>query len=140
MKSERIKVLIIDENELFFQHISRIIEKHGISVLGFQSTDNELVLYQDFKPDVVIINVSSPRLSGLKRAANLIAHDPGAKIIGLSIFIKDQYVPGLRAIGAKGYVATIIDFSFFLFAIKEVYNGRECFYSEATFRGEGNSM
>lgn len=60
--------------------------------------------YRDARPDVVLLDVRMPGLSGIDTARALLAEDPGARIIALSSFTTEDLIDAMMAAGVRGYL------------------------------------
>ncbi len=80
-------------------------------------------LYASHKPDVAVIDINLPDISGFELARRLLVRDPRARIIMFSM--NDDAMFAAQAIegGACGYISKSDDPSAFLTAIREVYAG-----------------
>lgn len=102
------KVLIVDDQRLFSECLAGILRTIGTSVLGeirwTGSGEEALVLYQGFRPDLVLLDIFMPGMGGLEALRQLRALDAEAKIIMLTTFGYDTYVREALAGGASGYL------------------------------------
>jgi len=55
------------------------------------------------KPDLVVMDISMPDLNGMEATKRLLADDPKAQIIGLSMNADRRYVEAMMQAGAAGY-------------------------------------
>ncbi len=82
-----IKALVVDDDTVFQNLLSKLLGSHGIHVVGRASRlEQAIMLYEATWPDVVLIGLSSvdkDKLEGLSKIKEL---DPMAKVIVLSIF------------------------------------------------------
>ena len=56
------------------------------------------------KPEVVVMDVALPDLSGVEATRQVLAHTPGVKVVALSVHADQQYVAGMLQAGASAYV------------------------------------
>jgi DNA-binding NarL/FixJ family response regulator len=61
-------------------------------------------LYVDYRPQVVVMDLSLPGIGGLASVRRLIARDPSAKILMFSIHDEPAYVIRALEAGVKGYI------------------------------------
>ena len=74
-------------------------------VVGEASTGSQaLTLYPQHRPDVVLMDLHLPDLSGLETTAALCRNHPGAKVIVLSTFDAVEDLPQAFQAGARGFV------------------------------------
>ncbi|MCY0874818.1 MAG: response regulator transcription factor, partial [Firmicutes bacterium] len=100
-----IRVCIVDDHELFRQGVSTIINRQpGIEVIG-EASDGQMAvtLYQEHQPDVVIMDVHMPHMTGIEATRLIREHDPQAKILILTVSdAEDSLFEAIKA-GASGY-------------------------------------
>ena len=101
-----IRVLIADDHGIVRSGLRMLIERQGdMSVVG-EADDgvHALELAQAERPDVAVLDVSMPRMTGLQAAREIRAHSPDTRVLLLSMHDEERYFfEGLEA-GAAGYV------------------------------------
>ncbi len=123
----RIKVLIVDDQELFASGIEIILKGNGngeISVAGIARNGKEAInAVESLRPDVILMDVRMPVMDGVE--ATRIIHEkyPDIKIMILTTFDDDQYVLDALSYGAFGYVLKNIKPDELVMSIKSVYAG-----------------
>lgn len=104
--SEKIRVMLVDDQELFREGMVILIDAiEDLVVAGKAGNGEEAVeLYAELRPDVVLMDVQMPEMNGVEATRRILAQDPEAKILILTTFDNDEYVfEGMRA-GAVGYI------------------------------------
>jgi len=101
-----VRVLIVDDERRLREGVRCILEsKNDIEVVGEAGDGKEAIdLSKALLPDVVVMDVSMPGMSGLEATRLLKAIDPAPKVIGLSVYANNLYVVGMLEAGASGYV------------------------------------
>ena len=101
-----IKLLIVDDYDAMRNDIKSFVSKQpDIEVVG-EAKDGEtgVELARKLSPDVVLMDISMPKLSGIEAAGNILRDNPAARIIILSTHSDKRFVEaGLKA-GVLGYV------------------------------------
>jgi len=122
------KITITDDDAIVVSSLKTILEASGeISVLGTGNNGEEAIkLFSEHQPDVVLIDIQMPVMTGLEAAENIIAKNPSAKILFLTTFADDDYIYKALSIGAKGYILKQ-DFDNILPALKAVHTGANVF-------------
>ena len=102
----RIRVLIVDDHAVVREGIRHVLSSdEGVEVVGEASNGEEaLVLVRRFHPDVVVLDLSMPGMSGLEVVAHLRTEAPHTKALVLSIHDQDEYVLESIRAGAHGYL------------------------------------
>ncbi|MCF6301116.1 MAG: response regulator [Proteobacteria bacterium] len=121
-----IKVLLVDDHDIVRTGIRLILEKmHGISIIGECSDGSEAILLtKELKPDVVLMDVNMPKVTGLEATRRIKASDPYVKIIILTIHAENPYPKQLLDAGASGYMTKGCAAAELESAIKKVYAGQ----------------
>ena len=101
-----IRVLIADDHALVRAGIRRLIDgAAALEIVGEAADGTEaLSLIPDLDPDVVLLDITMPRLNGLSALTRLVAEHPGLKVIILSMHDNEEYVWQALHSGAAGYV------------------------------------
>lgn len=123
---EPIRVLIADD-EALVRHALRIFVDTGgdTTVVGEASDGDEaLALAGRLRPDVVLMDLQMPRVSGIEATRLITAAFPDVRVLAVTTFSTERHViPALRA-GASGYLVKDTDPDDILDAIREVAAGR----------------
>jgi len=130
-----LKITITDDDAIVVSSLKTILEMSGeIEVLGMGRNGQEAVqLYSDYQPDIVLIDIQMPVMTGLEAAEQIITQFPDAKILFLTTFADDDYIYKALAIGAKGYILKQ-DFDNILPALKAVASGQNVFGADIVAR------
>jgi DNA-binding NarL/FixJ family response regulator len=106
MTMEPIRILLVEDQTLMRQGLRTILSlEPGMEVVG-EAADGEAGIRQalGLRPDVILMDVQMPGMSGIEAIAAICAVWPEARIIILTTFGRDEYVfQGIRA-GAVGYL------------------------------------
>lgn len=102
----KIRILIADDHTIVRQSIIGLIDGHPDFCVVAEVEDGSKIIdkYIKFKPDIVISDISMPRVNGLEAAKSLLARDPEAKIIFLSVHNNDEYIFKSYNAGARGLI------------------------------------
>jgi DNA-binding NarL/FixJ family response regulator len=100
------KIVLADDHVLVRQGIKRIIEEyHQMKVIGEAGDGLELLeIMKKVTPDLVILDISMPRLRGLEAAERIKKHYPGVKVLILSMHRSKEYLRQALASGVDGYM------------------------------------
>jgi DNA-binding NarL/FixJ family response regulator len=101
-----LRILIADDHEVARKGIRSVLETHvGWEVCGEARDGREAVeLASTLKPDVLLLDVGMPNLNGLDAARQILAMDPDARILILTIHDSEQVVREVLAAGARGFL------------------------------------
>ncbi len=125
--TQLIRVLISDDHPFMRQGIAAVIGyEPGVTVIGQACNGHEAIaLFRQHQPDVTLMDLRMPQLSGVEAIAAICAEFTHARIIVLTTYDRDEDIyRGLRA-GAKGYVLKDAEPDELLTAIRVVHNGQQ---------------
>lgn len=101
------QILIVDDHELLRQGLRDLLTTgHGWQVCGEAAEESEgLKKFRTLKPDVVIVDISLRQGDGIDLVKRIMAIDPAARILMLSMHDEMLYAPRALRAGAMGYVS-----------------------------------
>jgi DNA-binding NarL/FixJ family response regulator len=104
--SAKIKVLIVDDHPLFRQGLRQVVEGDARFELVAEAGDGEnaLRLIQEKKPDVAVLDVNLPGLSGLEIARKLQSKRLPTRVIILTMYKEEETFNRAMDIGVQGFV------------------------------------
>jgi len=101
-----IRVLLVDDHKVIRQALTGALKSEaGIDVIGEAANGQEAIAQAgDLRPDVILMDVSMPIMSGIE--ATRIIHEqwPQIRIIGLSMFEEQQRAKAMQNAGAVAYL------------------------------------
>lgn len=121
-------IIIVDDDAIVSASLKTILESGGqikVSATGSSGRD-AAALYKEYKPDIVLMDIRMPEMSGLDAAKEILAHDQTARILFLTTFSDDEYIVKALRIGAKGYILKQ-DFQSIASSLDAVMNGQSVF-------------
>ena len=139
-----IKILIADDHALLRQGVKRVLNfEDDLEVIG-EAEDGQETLARTLvlQPDVLLLDLNMPGLSGLEVACQLQAAKSKTKIIVLTIHDSDNYVLELLKNGVLGYLLKDVEPSMLIKAIHVVNEGNAFVYpslAERLFGGVAES-
>jgi DNA-binding NarL/FixJ family response regulator len=124
-QNTNIKVVIFEDNRHLRDGLRILIRGSvGFECAGaFPNCDNLLVNIEDAKPDVVLMDIEMPGMSGIEAVKLLKTNFPGIKVLMETIFEDDEKVFKSICNGAEGYILKSTPPTEILLAIKEIYEG-----------------
>lgn len=127
---QEIKVLIVDDHAIVREGLRAIMESHPeIKVVG-EATDGEaaLIKVKESGPDVVLMDITMPRMNGLEATRRIKQADPDTKILVLTMHEEDDYFFKILEAGASGYFVKGGSSQELLRAVKSVSEGNAFIY------------
>jgi DNA-binding NarL/FixJ family response regulator len=101
-----IRVLIVDDHPLMRDALASALAGEPDLMVAGAVADGVQALdaYRELRPDVVIMDLMMPRRDGVAATADILAHDPAARILILTSAVGDERLVQALAAGAQGYL------------------------------------
>jgi DNA-binding NarL/FixJ family response regulator len=121
-----IEILIVDDHKIVREGLHTLIEKNVNMKVVAEATDGHsaVKLAQSLNPQVVIMDISMPGLNGIEATRKILASNPEAKVITLSMYDNEQFVIESLKVGAAGYLLKDCTFAELIQAINDVMLGK----------------
>src|SRR4030067_2997243 len=105
-KPHPIRILLADDHIILRQGTVALLRRErDIQIIAEASNGQEAVeLARKLKPDIVVMDVRMPLLSGVEATRQIRASLPGVQVLVLTAHDDDQYVFSLLEAGASGYL------------------------------------
>jgi two-component system nitrate/nitrite response regulator NarL len=128
----RIRLLIADDHPVVRQGLVACLERiDNLAIVGEARDGFEAVsLCRQCKPDLVLMDIAMPRMSGLAAAEMLRRELPQIKVLILTMHTTGEYVKRVLQCGAFGYVLKDSSPENLALAIEAVYRGEPYFSPE----------
>lgn len=128
--SPPIRVLVADDHSVVRQGIRHVLEgAEEFTIVAEAENGNEVAeLVAQSKPDVVVLDISMPGLSGIEVTAVLQKRFPKCRVLILSMYDNQEYVLEAVRSGAHGYLLKDTAADDLATAIRSIHSG-EAFYS-----------
>ena len=100
------RILLADDHALVRRGVRLILDNEADLVVVAEAGDGTeaLAKARTTQPDLAILDIAMPRLTGLQAAAQLARAHPGLRILMLTMYDNDQYFFEALKAGASGYV------------------------------------
>src|ERR1700686_3163438 len=132
--STRVRVMIADDHPLVRSGLRGLLERDGeFQVIAEAADGYEAIdLAALHKPDVILLDVGMPRLSGPDAAMSISQKVPGARIVMVSMHSDESYVLRALKAGARGYLLKASPEADVLAAVRAVAAGNAYFSPSIT--------
>ena len=115
------RVLVVDDAAFMRKMVSDVLLGGGHEVVGEAGDGVEAVeRYQELRPEVTTLDITMPEKDGLTALREIIACDPGAKIVMCSALSQESKVLEAVKCGAKDFIAKPFQAGRVLSAIEKV--------------------
>ena len=116
-------VLIVDDAKVSVDITREILTRHGYNVIGdAENGEDGLEKYKDLSPDLVIMDITMPRVDGIKGIELIKAYDRTARIIVCSAMGQRSLVMEALQKGASSYVVKPFTEEQLITAANKVFN------------------
>ena len=122
---KRVRVVLADDHALVRQGIRRFLEETGEIDVVAEAEDGEraLELVEEHQPDLAILDIRMPKLSGVDLARRIRSEHPLVKLLVLTAYDDDPYVFALLQAGVDGYLLKTADSSQLIQAVQQIVRG-----------------
>lgn len=129
-----IKILVADDHSLFRSGIIKLLKDHrDIYILAEAENGLELIKkYFEVLPDIALVDIAMPEMSGLEAVAKIKEKDPKVKALFLSMYDTDEYIYRVLKIGGMGLINKNILEGELAYAIEQVCKGEKYFRGKWT--------
>lgn len=123
--ADQVKILIADDHSVVRAGLRALLERHGnFRVVTEASTGEEAIeKAREYRPDVAVLDIRMPGLSGIEACRQIIETVPGCKVIMLTSYAEDELLFAAIRAGASGYVLKRIGDNELIHAIERVSRG-----------------
>jgi DNA-binding NarL/FixJ family response regulator len=120
-----IAVLLAEDHVVVREATAEIVNHQpDMQVVGQAGTGEETVsLAQALQPDVIVMDISMPRLNGLEATRRIADECPGCRVLVLTAHEEEQHIVQLLEAGAVGYLPKTVGLDELLEAIRAVARG-----------------
>jgi DNA-binding NarL/FixJ family response regulator len=122
-----IRVLSIDDHPLLSEGIATMINNEpDMKLVATASTGKEGILkHREIKPDITLMDLRLPDLSGIDVMIAIRTESPDARIILLTMFAGDVEIQRALAAGAHGYLLKSMPSEQMVETIRQAYTGKK---------------
>ena len=122
----RIKVLVVDDHPLMRVGIAAIIDGHpGMETVAQAGSGDEAVaLYEKHLPDITLMDLRLPRVTGVQAIRQIRSRHPRARFVVLTTYEGDEDIHQALEAGAMGYIIKGMPHDTLTDAIAAVHAGR----------------
>lgn len=121
-----IRLLLVDDHKIVREALCSVLEREAdIAVVG-QAGDGEtaLALVSDLLPELVLMDIAMPGISGIDVTRQIVAENPGVRVLALSTYFDRRVVTQMLEAGAAGFVNKAVGRDELLQGIRAVAAGK----------------
>ncbi len=103
---KQIKIILADDHQIVRDGIKALLEKEdNIKIIDEAADGKELLeKIKQHKPDIVLMDISMPEISGIEATKILSTQEPDIKVLILSMYLNEDFILDAIKAGAKGYL------------------------------------
>jgi two-component system NarL family response regulator len=124
--AEPIRILVVDDHHVVRQGLVALLNiMPEIKVVGEASDGLQAIeLYRSLRPDITLMDLQLPKLTGVEAIQKIRADDPTARFVVLTTFDGDEDIFRALQAGAKAYLLKGMTIEELLSTIQAVHNGK----------------
>lgn len=125
VSSKSARILLVDDNEAMLARVAAVLTPSHVVVGQVREGRAALEAAIALRPDVIVLDISMPGMSGLEVATRLRKAGSTAALVFLTVHEEEEIVLAARAAGGMAYVVKPRIISDLMFAVGEALAGRQ---------------
>jgi PAS domain S-box-containing protein len=124
VEAERLRVLLVDDHQLYLEGLQTILSSQGIEVIGLAHDGLEAQeLARSLRPNLILMDVQMPNCNGIEATRRIKAEQPEVKIVILTVSAEEELLLDALKYGASGYLLKNLDGSQLFSMLNDVMRG-----------------
>jgi DNA-binding NarL/FixJ family response regulator len=119
-----VRVLLVDDNQAILARVETVLSPACVVVGSATDGTTAVKAALSLDPDVVVLDISMPGMSGFEVAARLRTEGSSAAVVFLTVHDEEELISAARQSGGMGYVVKPRIGSDLLTAVREAHAGR----------------
>lgn len=123
--SARIRVVVVDDHKIVLEGLVALLQDQADMKVVGQATSGRVALdiIRHLRPDVALLDITMPELTGLEITRRLAEELPDVKVLILTMHDEEAFLFEALKAGASGYILKGAGSDELIFAIEEVVRG-----------------
>ena len=121
-----LRLVIVDDHQIVLDGLKAMLLPYAdqVEIVGEASKpDDAIRIVAEQQPDAVLLDVRLQNASGLDLCADILEHEPGCKIVFLTVYDNEQYLYQALRLGAAAYLLKRIEGSELVAYLNRVHEG-----------------
>jgi len=120
----QMRVLLVDDHQILLEGFKDLLEHHGVNVVGMAKDGYEAIEQaRDLHPDVILMDVKMPGMSGIEATRRIKDEMPEAKVVMLTVSHEEEDLFEALRSGASGYLLKSLEPDQFFSLLSKVMRG-----------------
>jgi DNA-binding NarL/FixJ family response regulator len=103
--TDPLRVVVVDDHSFFRAGLTRMLRSSGVEVVAEAASGEDAIrVVAETAPDVVLMDLSMPGMSGIEATRRLLAESAATKVLVLTVSAEEADVTDAILAGASGYV------------------------------------
>jgi DNA-binding NarL/FixJ family response regulator len=103
--AEPLRVVLVDDHPVYRAGLARLLRESGVDVIAeVPNGETALAVVEELAPDVVVMDLNMPGMSGLEATRRLVAQSPATRVLVVSVSAQEADVTEAILAGASGYI------------------------------------
>ncbi|MDD5094864.1 MAG: response regulator transcription factor [Dehalococcoidia bacterium] len=103
---EKTRILLVEDHEVVREGVRRLIgRERDMTIVGeVDNAEDALSCVTELKPDVILMDIGLPGMNGIEATERIKSILPTVRVLVMTIHDEEEYVMGIIAAGADGYL------------------------------------
>src|SRR5918997_1203480 len=103
--AEPLRVVLVDDHPVYRSGLARLLRESGVDVVAeLPNGEAALGAVEELAPDVAVMDLNMPGMSGLESTRRLVAQSPATRVLIVSVSAQEADVTDAILAGASGYI------------------------------------
>lgn len=105
MDKSKIQLLVVDDSAFMRSYLKRLLIDSDFEVMAeARSGEEAIAIYERYQPDLVILDITLPKMDGIETLRKIVQLDPQAKVVMCSSLGQKYLIEKALKIGAKDFI------------------------------------
>lgn len=123
---QKVRLVIAEDHTILREGLRSLLSSNkDFEIVGEAGDGREAIrCVEKFKPDLILTDLSMPRMNGMEAIREIKKRSPGTKVVVLTVHRTEEYILATLKAGADGYILKDSTQSELMMAVKNVLSGK----------------